>query len=52
VSEYEEQIVDGDDPEEVDVDGQQEPADWSREPFSDAELAKEVQQRLRPALRP
>ena len=48
-----EEILGGEEPDEqVDVSGEQEPVDWSQEPFSDAELDKEVQQRLRPALRP
>jgi len=42
----EEQIVDGDDPVEVDVEGEQAPADWGKQESSDEGLAPETRKRL------
>jgi hypothetical protein len=42
----EEQIIDGDDPPEVDVQGEQGPVDWSRQLSSDVLLSPEVQSEL------
>jgi len=39
-------ITDGDTPPEIDVQGQQEPVDWKREPVSDERLSDEAVARL------
>ena len=46
MSDYEEQIEDGDDPPEIDVSGEQGEARWSDQPNSDAGLTPEAKERL------